>query len=70
MIETSYDSLTNSVYTSEHYNKYGLETNNGFPKTQGETGSPKSATSTSFVLDFRSVGNERYVKWWVWATAP
>lgn len=69
--ETSYDALTNAGYNDEqiyvHCEGASLDDAHvGYPKTQNETGIPKSATTTSVTFD--DDGNDtRYLKIFVWA---
>lgn len=66
---TSYDALTSATYsviTSQFLFSNGTSSEiGGRLKTDNLSGLPKSATSTTFVLD--DSGVTRYCKWFVWA---
>lgn len=71
--ETSYDALTNSAYSNnghsiQYINDVAANTNiQCRSKTENQRGMPKSATSTTIVLDDGSAGVTNYYKIFVWA---
>lgn len=67
ILYTSYIALTSASYNAAQVAfEYNTNGNGAAAKTTAETAWPKSATSTTFVLN-DSGSNTQYVKWFVWA---